>query len=54
MTKQIEEIKKTVQENITPPFEEFIALETVSTQNRHLRETAEYVAKMFKDLGGRS
>lgn len=51
MTKQIEEIKKTVQENITP-FEEFIALETVSTQNRHLRETAEYVAKMFEDLGG--
>lgn len=29
----IDEIKKTVQENLTP-FEEFIALETVSTQDR--------------------
>jgi hypothetical protein len=36
MTKQIEEIKKTVQENITP-FEEFIALETVSTQKSTLK-----------------
>lgn len=48
---KIEEIKKTVQENLTP-FEEFIALETVSTQGRQLRETAEYVVKMFEDLGG--
>ena len=53
MTKQvgIEEIEKTVQEHLTP-FEEFIALETVSTQGRQLRETAEYVVKMFEDLGG--
>src|SRR5699024_830942 len=55
MTKQIriEEIEKTVQEHLTP-FEEFIALETVSTQGRQLRETAEYVVKMFEDLGGES
>jgi len=47
----IEEVEKAVQENLTP-FEELIALETVSTQGREVRETAEYVAKMFEDLGG--
>ena len=49
MTKQnqIEDIKKIVQKNLTP-FEEFIALESVSTQNRHLLETAEYMVNMLK------
>jgi acetylornithine deacetylase/succinyl-diaminopimelate desuccinylase-like protein len=53
MTKpfNLDEIKQTVQRNLTP-FEEFITLETVSTQNRHLRETANYVVKMFENLGG--
>lgn len=48
---QIEDIKKIVQENLTP-FEEFIALESVSAQNRQLSETAEYVVNMFENLGG--
>lgn len=47
----LKEVEKFVQEN-KKPFKEFLALETVSTQGRQIRETAEYVAKMFEDLGG--
>ena len=47
----IEEIEKAVQGNLAP-FEELIALETVSTQNRAIQETADHVAKLFEDLGG--
>jgi acetylornithine deacetylase/succinyl-diaminopimelate desuccinylase-like protein len=51
INKSIQEIEKVVTSNLSP-FEEFIALETVSTQNREIRETAEYVAQMFEKLGG--
>ena len=53
MTKKhsLDEIKSLVQNNMEP-FKEFLALETVSTQGRQIQETAEYVAKMFTDLGG--
>src|SRR5690625_37308 len=51
MQNRLKEIEQHVRKHFTP-FEEFIALETVSTQGRQLRETAEYVVKMFEDLGG--
>lgn len=47
----IEKIEKLVTENIDS-FKELIALESVSTQNRQIHETAEYVAKLIEDLGG--
>jgi len=46
--KAIEQLVQTNKE----PFEEFLSLETVSTQGRNLQETAEYVVKMFEGLGG--
>lgn len=53
MTKKysLEKIENLVQNNMKS-FEDFIALESVSTENRQIRETAEYVAKMFENLGG--
>lgn len=48
---KLNELRDFVFENKTP-FQELIALETVSTQGRAIQETAEYVAKMFEDLGG--
>ncbi len=47
----LEEVQQLVAGN-KKPFEEFLALESVSTQGRQLQETAEYVASMFEDLGG--
>lgn len=47
----LQEVEKTVLEN-KALFEEFIALETVSTQGREIKETADFVVKMFEDLGG--
>ena len=47
----LQEVQQLVEEN-KKPFEEFLALESVSTQGRQLQETAEYVAGMFEDLGG--
>lgn len=44
-------IEQLVDEN-RKPFEEFMALETVSTQGRQIKETADYVVQMIEDLGG--
>jgi len=49
--KSLKDIEQLVKAN-KQPFKEFLALETVSTQGRNLQETAEYVVKMFENLGG--
>lgn len=45
------EIEQLVNNN-RKTFEELMALETVSTQGRQIKETADYVAKMIEKLGG--
>lgn len=47
------DVEQTVLENKSL-FEEFIALETVSTQGRAIKETADFVVKMLEDLGGQA
>lgn len=43
--------EKIVSENMKY-FEDLIALESVSTQNRNIEQTADFVAQMFEEFGG--
>ncbi len=47
----INDVEQAVLKN-KKPLQDFIALETVSTQGRGIQETAEFVAEMFTNLGG--
>ncbi len=47
----VKQIEQLVTDN-WKPFEDFLALETISTQGRQIEETANFVVKMIEDLGG--
>lgn len=51
VTFKLEDIQKFVDERVEI-FYEYLRLDSVSTQNRKIQETAEFVKAMFEDLGG--